>query len=452
MMASPLMNSQISSASPRAILTAIASFGQKPVRDWLPQNHPARTGQVIEPGTFRTIRKVRRARQHLTDGQMTELVAACGPAHCLDGWGYLSRSVSALVARDGHSAKHMAYYAQLRAAMSILAISGVGIFNCLNFCVDANGAIHKLEDNVESETGKNTHSIVWPALDAWLRIDINATRFLSAIKLHGSNLKDALDSIWPNRQPASVVIPLIDAWAFDLNIASMHHEQRNISSYSPHDLNEIPCSFRDEMDFLSETWNALEPSMPSGFVHLDNHILRRIFQTVHQKDSSVLDLAEVIPLADSSVATRYDELGPTLKQAVPKAFLLDESGEGEPQIFKLASTDGTTPRAMIARAILLLRAATAMNVLTLNEAGFSQDGSEIRPWLDPLLVHRGIAAAGELPSRMADLWDSTKFAVEDFQTSLVKSSYEPHAFFAENQNGTPDVTQLERAAMWGICP
>ena len=451
-MASPLVNSQIASASSTAILATISTFGQKPVRNWLPQAHPARTGQVIEPGTDKTIRKVRKARQHLTEAQMTELVAACGPNHCMDGWGYLSRSVSALVARDGHSAKHMAYYAQLRAAMSILAISGVGIFNCLNICVDANGAIHKLEDNTENQSGRNTHSIVWPALDAWLRIDANAARFLTAITLHGSNLKDALDSIWPNRQPASIVVPLINAWALDLDIASRHHEQRNISSYSPHDLNEIPCSFQDEMDFLSEMWNALEPSVPNGFVQLDNHMLRRMFQMVHQQDNSAMAPADRVLLANSSVASRYGELEPTLQQAVPVAFLLDESGAVEPQIFQLASTDGSTPRAMISRAVLLLRAATAMNVLTLNEAGFSQDRTEIRPWLDPLLIHRGIVAAGELPDRMADLWDSTRFAVEDFQTSLADCSYEPHDFFAANLNGTPDVTQLERAAMWGICP
>ena len=107
---------------------------------------------------------------------------------------------------------------------------------------------------------------------------------------------------------------------------------------------------------------------------------------------------------------------------------------------------------MISRAILLLRAATALNVLTLSEAGFSQDRTEIRPWIDPLLVHRGIVAADALPDRMADLWDSTKFAVEDFQTSLTDCSYEPSTFFTANLNGTPDVTQLERAAMWGICP
>jgi len=53
---------------------------------------------------------------------------------------------------------------------------------------------------------------------------------------------------------------------------------------------------------------------------------------------------------------------------------------------------------------------------------------------------------------MADLWDSTKFAVEDFREKLLNCAYEPHAFFAADLNGTPDVTQMERAVMWGICP
>lgn len=138
-----------------------------------------------------------------------------------------------------------------------------------------------------------------------------------------------------------------------------------------------------------------------------------MFKMIHQQDSSALDLADRVSLANCPVATRYDNLEPTLKQAVPQAFPLDAVGVNEPQVFQLASMDGTTPRAMISRAVLLLRAATAMNVQILDEAGFSQDDTDVRPWLDPLLVHRGIVAAGGLPDRMADLWDSTRFDVTD---------------------------------------
>lgn len=451
-MADPLVNSQIGRARPESIVDAITVFGQRPVRDWLPHNHPAPNCQIMDSGTNRIVRRLDRARQKLSEAEMTSLVAACGPNHCLDGWGYLSRSVSCLVARDGHSAKHMAYYAQLRAAMSMLAISGVGIFNRLNFCVDVNGSIHKLENQDETKEGLGTHSIVWPALDAWLKIDANAARFLSAITLHGSNAKEAVNAIWPNRQPASIVVPLIDAWAFDLHVATKHHEQRNISSYTPHGMNELSCSFREEMDFLSETWGALEPSMAGGSFQLDSHMLRHMFTMIHQQDNDGRDPADRVPLESGSISARYDELEPTLQQAIPKEFFLDETRKGEPQIIQLALTDGTTPRAMISRAILLLRAATAMNVLALKEAGFSPDGSDIRAWLDPLLIHRGIVAPNGLPHRMVELWDSTKFAVDDFKESLADHVYEPRAFFDANLNGTPDITQFERAGMWGICP
>ena len=53
---------------------------------------------------------------------------------------------------------------------------------------------------------------------------------------------------------------------------------------------------------------------------------------------------------------------------------------------------------------------------------------------------------------MADLWDSTKFAVEDFREKLLNCAYEPHAFFAADLNGTPDVTQMERAVNVGNLP
>ena len=143
-MAVPLVNSQIGLANPTSIVSEITTFGSKPVREWLPLGHPARSCQIVDPATHKGIRRLDQARQNLTDAQMISLVAACGPNHCLDGWSYLSRSVSALVARDGHSAKHMAYYAQLRAANEYACcFPEWGFFNGLNICVDANGAVHQ---------------------------------------------------------------------------------------------------------------------------------------------------------------------------------------------------------------------------------------------------------------------------------------------------------------------
>lgn len=447
----PLQNHNISLASSVAIAHHMSLFGNKTVQEWLSAHHPAKNGQIVDVNNQRPIRKLDHARQVLSDDEMASLVAACAPCHCLDGWGFLARAVGALVARDSHSAKHFAYYAQLRATMSILAISGIGIFNGLNICVDSNGGIHKLEDSVTSRNGKGTHSIVWPALAAWAESDRNAEALLTSVCLHGTNTFEAIQSIWPSRQPVSIVAPLMQAWTFDLAIGTQHHQERNISSYSPHYLNKSECSFDDEMNFVAQLWDTLEPSVTNGFAQLDEHLLRRLLQMIHEQDNNNLDCGQSsIQLNEGSVATRYDELAPTLKQAVFKSFLLDEEKLDEPQLFALADDRAVSAKSMISRAVLLLRAATAMNAKILDQTPFSLERLEVRPWLDPIVVDRGIARVDQLPERMADLWDETKFALEDFRTALSESGNDPYGFLNSYQNGTPVVTQFERAAMWGI--
>jgi len=57
--------------------------------------------------------------------QLSEYIAASCLLHCSDGWSYLGRAISALLRGDPHRARHLAYYAELRAATALLAKVGV---------------------------------------------------------------------------------------------------------------------------------------------------------------------------------------------------------------------------------------------------------------------------------------------------------------------------------------
>src|ERR1700722_668599 len=52
------------------------------------------------------------------------IVASC-LLHSTDGWSYLGKAILALMRGDPHRSRHLAYYAELRAAMSILASEGI---------------------------------------------------------------------------------------------------------------------------------------------------------------------------------------------------------------------------------------------------------------------------------------------------------------------------------------
>jgi hypothetical protein len=94
------------------ILKATATFSGKPVFEWLTTGHPSATGSL--PTNWHKIKK-------LKDQHVVEALAAAAPNHCIDGWSYISRATSAFLAGDLHAARHLSYYVQLRASLSILA-------------------------------------------------------------------------------------------------------------------------------------------------------------------------------------------------------------------------------------------------------------------------------------------------------------------------------------------
>ena len=62
-------------------------------------------------------------------GKIAEYIAASIPLHVADGWTFLARAFESIRSGDRNTAVHLAYYAELRAAMSLLASEGVGVFN-----------------------------------------------------------------------------------------------------------------------------------------------------------------------------------------------------------------------------------------------------------------------------------------------------------------------------------
>lgn len=75
---------------------------------------------------------------------LSQYIAASCLLHCTDGWSYLGKPISSLLRGDPHGARHLAYYAELRAAMSLLATTGVGVFDRYHFVIDAPNSVAAL--------------------------------------------------------------------------------------------------------------------------------------------------------------------------------------------------------------------------------------------------------------------------------------------------------------------
>jgi len=61
--------------------------------------------------------------------QLSQYISASCLLHCSDGWSYLGKAILSILRGDPHRARHLAYYAELRAAVALLATEGIGIFN-----------------------------------------------------------------------------------------------------------------------------------------------------------------------------------------------------------------------------------------------------------------------------------------------------------------------------------
>ena len=68
---------------------------------------------------------------------------------------------------------------------------------------------------------------------------------------------------------------------------------------------------------------------------------------------------------------------------------------------------------MVARALLLLRAATAFTISNFNDAGIRTGSGDLRAWIDPLAVARGFWKPAAPLGDPADLWADVKDALGD---------------------------------------
>ena len=209
---------------------------------------------------------------------LAQYVAASAPLHCADGWAFLGRAVDCHARRDYDSARHFAYYAELRAAFSLLAAEGIGIFERNHFAVEGPRRCVKFAGF--------THQIAWQALEHWADLT-RATRLLgSSIQVAGIALQEWLDHFPPSHSLRPVGSRWLKTWGLDLSAFADDRESRNRASYRPTTLAERPVlSVTESADFICNLWLLCEPTALSLFERLDRHLLRcaveEIFKGVH---------------------------------------------------------------------------------------------------------------------------------------------------------------------------
>jgi hypothetical protein len=382
--------------------------------------------------------------------QLAQYIAASSVLHCADGWGYLGKSISCLLRGDPHRARHFAYYAELRAAMALLAGEGIGIFNNRHFVLTGPNSVSKLD------TSKGTHQVVWESLNYWGMRPRSGDLFTTIIAPYGRTLNDWFAPIGGGAVLAPQAQVWFRQWGMDLRTFADDRDARNVSSYRPDGIpNAWYLDAASTLRFASDFWSLLQPSENSRFELIDTHILRIALESTfkgltgkdaHSDRRAFLEWSsKIVDYQGFSVetATRW------------KRVLNRELLPNDPGLFSLSAQApellATSHLAILSRAALLLRVAAGSTAQLIQASGSSAEAVDF--WWNGLGQARGIWDGDRSGEGLTDLWADIEPLLQEIEGFQTKYRSDEQTFFRlGNELGSTLVglASCERVAIWGM--
>lgn len=440
----------VSRASPARLAYVFAALaGNWPNGRWLSAgnryavNCVKKIEQDTLPGTGR-----------LRHGELASYIAASSAIHCMDAWSYLARAIEAELSGDIGAARHLAYYAELRAAMSVLASAGLGVFDKKHFVVKADKQCEFIQGS--------THTIVWQALEYWADQPSATDLILGVVQPGGKALSEWLTHFPPTAGAGFRSIlakQWLLNWGLDLQRFMLDRDDRNESSYRPTNITQRGHpTLSQSLDFIEHFWRAHEPSNLNPFKELDRHLLRRslasAFKTNHAGNKSaqrvLAQYARFIePMLHALLPTAGD-----FREAEWREFLNYRLSPHENQLILHAESSDPVSSPLhhiqvIARATLLLRIATgaARNLLTsLNAA----DVANLSFWWRPIGENKGIWDVGAPPAQFADLWQDIDVSLTQLQAWRHAGGHSKKRLFSAAAEAIRSLSSCERVALWSL--
>jgi hypothetical protein len=377
-----------------------------------------------------------------------QYLAASTFIHCGDAWGYWGKGLDALLRGDIATAIHLTYYAEMRAAISLLASEGIYIGNGTNLRVDSLGRI-------DSITKNRTHEAVWEYLSVWNSSTKGSALLGKVLRPGGANLDE-----WIQYMPSSgihpVVAQLLDDISFDLKTFATDRERRNAASYNPSRIEPKDLDTISTCELIAESWLVLQPDTLGGFPEIDQALIGHILIDSYASLNQILDQN-----GNATGQVDWTNWSTWFPSTVPVQVT------GSPLYNEMLSTPPKTPRnammghlftvgppgappkdfisQMVARAIVLLRIATGSCLMLLTDSGVGR--TAIEPWVNSLALSRGIWSSNDVPGNRIDLWQDCFDAQQ-----LLSSSKHQESFQLFKSLGSDAIVlgQAERIIAWSF--
>ena len=392
---------------------------------WLPSNH-----------VYANVVGALRPNSTGIDGlALAEYVAYSMPIHVADGWTLLARGLDAVKAGDVNSAIHMAYYAELRAGMALLAAEGVGVFNSRHVAIAANYATSDL-------VNLGTHDAVWELLKEWGADAHRSPTILDAIRVEQKTISEWLDEANVSQRAQGVVASTwLKEWSMDLERFSRDRDARNEVSYRPRRIVTSNAPLPDVksrvVEPLLRIWDSLEPSPERGGAAVDVELLARALSYAYDRDNRTT--RQWNNFVDRELQSASDSLRALLKQPL---------GSNDRIVaWAQESSFPPTANAVLARATLLLRIANAVCAQRMDQSRIGW--ADLEFWWKALGQEYGLWTDGDEPADFGDLWEDVKDARLRVETSIGSCSPPIEMKKIHSTFGTEAaITQYPRALFW----
>ena len=385
-------------------------------------------------------------KKELQSAALCEYIATSAIVHCFDGWSYLGRALEAEMSGDLNAARHLGYYAELRAAMSILASEGIGIIDGNCIIVDTAQKC----STIKTKRHFGTHWFAWNALETWAEL------FASQVLFQAISPSDIPLQNWLEHFVLSgefVAQGWLPQWGLDLSRFSDDKKARNLASYEPSAfVSPKPQAIRDIMLSISQLWEMCGPESSGGFPVLDRHLLR-------------ISLEMLMPLPrnrknEQLYRRRVDNMLSALGlseglQRFWNKFLNYEMDEETPQIIQDAGKkddplDPNYSRQILARATLLLRVATGLSADLLDQAG-TKVKNDLEFWWQSPAVRRRLWPEKKTVDSFPDLWQDVEVALESIEEWMDQNgSADRHSLWQNYSSEVSTLTTTERMCLWGL--
>ena len=421
----------VRAGSPLAVENRLRTVAERVRRweHWLNNRHPYNNNII------RTLRK----NSDIDGVKLGEYIACSTLLHLFDGWNYLSRAFDAASSGDRGSAYHLAYYGELRAAISLLATEGIGIFNRRHIALNA-----RLEPT-EFRRGKSsgTHQATWLLLSAWSRESGRAARLLQAITVESKSLSEWLAAVGVVDAARELVAKQwLNAWSIDLKTMSADPRRRNEISYRPSRIRPQGAQPVDPIlemaNPIFNSWAELDPNLGWAPAALDLSLLRQAIRLAIRSGLSNYSTF------NQAVRSLQNDMADATFQELRTGRATADTVFREAEINSL---QGNIATPILARSLLLLRLASASTASLFDAAGVTK--ADLKFWWAALGTDLGWWDAPEDIEMFSDLWSDVGDAKDDAEARL--SAFQGGVSVrAANQilDRNPALTQFARAPMW----